>query len=213
MNPKVCFIIYHKNVQNYNPEWIKKCVESIQKQTYKEFEVFELDYGNTNTQIYPDSHFSTFELDNHALAHNYLLDEAFKLDFDYVCNVNVDDWFSLNRLEVQMKYMRAGFDVISSNFYNIDSEGRLMDQMWMSNLNLIEEANKGHNILAHPVLAYSRNFWTTCTKLDPDEVLFDYFKLWRRSFDSGNDYKFAIAPEFLLHYRIHNGKVSKQNNS
>ncbi|MEK6879952.1 MAG: hypothetical protein AABY22_10110 [Nanoarchaeota archaeon] len=202
---KLAVILYHQNVQNYRPEWIKKCVKSIQNQTYKEFDVFEIDYGNTNTQIYPNSNFSSHELPSHAHAHNFLLDQVFSLGYDYAANCNVDDDYALNRLEKQLVYMQQGHDVISSNFYNIDEEDRMLDNMRMSDLNIIEEANKGHNIIAHPVVCYSKNFWTTCSRLNPEQIPLDDFELWKRSFEK---YKFIICPEFLLYYRIHSKKVS-----
>ena len=203
---KFAVIIFHKNVRNYRPEWIKKCVESIQNQTYKEFDVFELDYGGGATQIYPDSNFASLELETHADAHNFILDKVFALGYDYAFNVNVDDYYAFTRFEKQIVYAIQGYDVISSNFYNIDENDALLATKTMHDLDIISEANKNHNILAHPVICYSRNFWTTCTRLWSGQIPLDDFNLWKRSFGK---YKFVIVPEFLLFYRVHPAKVSK----
>lgn len=205
---RIAVIIYHKNVKRYPPQWISKCVESIQNQTYKKFDVFELDYGNDGTQIYPKSIFDSKELTTHADAHNFLLDKAFFWGYDYVFNVNVDDYYDPTRFEKQLAYAEQGYDVISSNFYFVDENNNQISYMQGHDKNIMEEANKGINIIAHPVLCYSKHFWTTCSRLIPSQIPIDDFELWKRSYESGK-YKFIILPDYLLYYRIHNSKVSK----
>ena len=197
-------VIYHKNVHNYPPYWIEMCVESIQKQTYSQFDVFEVDYGGGGTQIYPNSIFSSEELPTHAHAHNYLLDKAFFWGYDYVFNCNVDDYYHHERFEKQLVYAEKKYDVISSNFYNVDENNKIKDVMTMHDKNIIQEANKDSNIIAHPVVCYSKHFWTTCSRLNPEEIPRDDFELWKRSYEK---YKFIILPEFLLYYRVHSKKV------
>lgn len=198
-------IIYHKNVGNYNPLWISECVTSIQNQTLKNFDVFELDYGGGNTQIYPDSNFASMALADHALAHNFLLDKVFKLGYDCAFNVNVDDHYSHHRFVRQLEFIKEGYDVVSSNYYNIDGSSKVIDTIILHNKNMRAEAAFGHNIIAHPVCCYSKKFWTTCTKLDPAQIPVDDFELWKRSFDK---YKFVILEDYLLYYRIHPKKAS-----
>lgn len=221
---RVAVIIFHKNVRAYPPEWIKQCVESIQKQTFKNFTVFELDYGGYENQIYPGGNFISQKLKNHAEAHNFLLDLVFKTNptgngkclvgkgaaallvgavcepFDFAFNVNVDDFYTTDRFEKQLFWAKAGYDVISSNFYNIDENGRVMDEMRMHDKNFNKEAGEGHNIYAHPVLCYSRKFWMTCSKLNPDQIPRDDFELWKREHETGK-HKFLVLPDFLLYYR------------
>lgn len=207
---RLAVVIFHKNVQNYPAVWIKRCVDSIKNQTYKEFSVFELDYGGGNTQIYDGSNFASHELNDHAEAHNFILDVVFNLGYDYAYNINVDDHYAPERIERQLVYARKGYDVISSNFYNVDENDVIVDTMCMSDKNILIEAAKGHNIIAHPACCYSRKFWMGCSKLIPSEIPFDDFGLWKRSFD---DYSFVICPEYLLYYRVHSKKVSKPTDS
>lgn len=202
---KLAVIIFHKNVRNYPAQWIAQCVNSIKNQTHKDFQVFEIDYGGDGVQIYPDSHFCTKDFKTHADAHNFLLDQVFKLGFDYAANVNIDDHYSPDRFEKQLVYAKQGYDVISSNFYNINAEGAIIDTMEMHGKDIIAEANKGHNVIAHPAVFYSKNFWTTCSRLIPDQIPVDDFELWKRSFDQ---YRFIILPDFLLYYRVHSHKIS-----
>lgn len=203
-------IIYHKNINKYPQEWIRLCLDSIFHQTFKKFTVFELDYGGDGIQVYQSSDFRTLKLPTHADAHNYLLDLAFKLSFDYVFNVNIDDYYALDRFAKQVKYAESGYDIISSNFYNIDGNGNILNSETWHDKNIEAEAAKEHNIIAHPVVCYSRNFWTKCSRLIPSEIPYDDFNLWKRSY---KDFKFIILPEFLLYYRVHTNKIGGLQNS
>lgn len=202
---KLAVIIFHQNVNRYPQSWIDDCIKSIQNQTFKNFQVFEIDYGGNNIQIYPGGNFESIILNNHAEAHNYLLDKVFLLDFDYAFNVNIDDLYSVNRIEKQLEFAKKGFDVISSNFYTIDEYGKVQNEFIMNDKNFEYEAAKGHNIISHPVVCYSKHFWTTCSKLHPNEIPLDDFSLWKRSY---SHYKFVIVPDFLLYYRVHSKKIS-----
>src|SRR3972149_4236309 len=123
---KCAVIVFHKNAYKYNATWIAKCINSIKNQTYKDFDVFEVDYGGEHTQLYPNSNFaSTNHLKDHAEAHNFLLDKVFSLGYDCAFNVNIDDMYSLDRFERQIEAIKEGYDVVSSNFYHINEKGRL----------------------------------------------------------------------------------------
>lgn len=203
---KAAAILFHKYAHKYNPVWIAKCINSLQNQTYKGVDFFEVDYGGEHTQLYPGSSFaSTNHLKNHAEAHNWLLDKVFDHDYDCAFNINIDDIYSFDRFEKQIPFIAQGYDVISSNFYHINEGGRLVNSLAMDQKNPQLEARKGHNIIAHPVCCYSKNFWQNCTKLNPSEIPKDDFELWKRSYGK---FKFIILPEFLLYYRVHASKVS-----
>lgn len=203
---KVAVIIFHRHAYKYPPKWVAKCITSIQNQTYKEFSVFECDYGGEHTQLYPNSNFSsTNHLKDHAEAHNWLLDKVFSLGYDCAMNVNIDDQYSLDRFEKQIPFIENGYDVVSSNFYHIDEAGRMVNSISVASKSMEIEAARNHNIIAHPVCCYSKNFWENCTKLKSEEIPRDDFELWKRSYGK---FKFIILPNFLLYYRVHSKKVS-----
>lgn len=199
-------IIFHKNINNYPKRWIDKCVDSIRNQTYQGFDVFEVDYGGQGNQIYKGSDFENLILSDHAIAHNYLLDKVFSMGYDCAFNVNVDDYYSPDRFEKQLKYIENEYDVISSNFNRVNERDEIISTLNFSGKNIVSESNRGHNIIAHPVLCYSRNFWINCDKLDSSEIPRDDFMLWRRSYGKG--FKFIVLPDFLLYQRIHQNNIS-----
>lgn len=204
---KAAAIIFHKHAYKYNPKWVAKCIHSLQNQTLTGVDFFELDYGNEHTQLYPNSNFASITMNNHAEAHNFLLDKVFELGYDCAWNVNIDDIYTLDRFEKQIVWMEEGYDVVSSNFYHIDESGRVTNALSMDSKVIELEAKRNHNIIAHPVCCYSKNFWLNCTKLNPAEIPRDDFELWKRSYGK---FKFKILPNFLLYYRIHSSKVSAQ---
>lgn len=207
---KYACIIYHKNHKQYPSSWIKKCIESIQAQTFQSFDVWEMDYGGGKERIYPGSNFSSTQLSTHSDAHNYLLDLVFSNGYDYAFNVNIDDYYDIHRFEKQAEVAEKGFDVISSNFFNIDENDKITCINNFHEKSLIQEANIGINIISHPVCCYSKRFWCTCTKLIPSEIPKDDFLLWKRSYvDVHNDYYFLVLPYYLHYYRVHSRKVSK----
>lgn len=201
---KIAFICFHKNIEKYPKKWISEYKESILSQTNRSFDIFEISYGGEEERIFENSIFESKVQETHAHAHNYLLDKIFALGYDYVANSNIDDTYSPDRIEKQLKYMQRGYDIISSNFYNINEAGEVTHKMKMNDKNIVVEANKNHNIICHPVVCYSKHFWTTCTRLIPEEIPFDDFNLWKRSFGK---YKFIILSDYLCSYRVHKFKV------
>lgn len=74
-------IIYHANADKiYEPHWIQKCINSIKVQTYKAFDVFELNYGGDKVFYYDGPELKkqiADKLINHIHAMNEMLEAAF----------------------------------------------------------------------------------------------------------------------------------------
>lgn len=206
---KAAVMIFHKNIKTYYPwEWIRKCYDSILMQSYKDYDVFELDYGGTNNHTFPKSKFFSIPMANHAEAHNFLIDVIFDRDYDCAFNVNVDDWYALNRFELQLPWIEKGYDVISSNFYRVNEDESMKQEFRFHERDMVYEAfEKNHNILAHPVLCYSRKFGKEAEKLIPSEIPKDDFNLWKKSYGK---FDFIILPDYLLFQRIHANNISKK---
>ena len=49
---KIGIVFFHKNIKNiYKERWIRKSIESILNQTYTDFKIFEVNYGDENSSI------------------------------------------------------------------------------------------------------------------------------------------------------------------
>lgn len=203
MAQKLGVLIYHKDIyQIYDKRWVDKCIDSIMEQTVNGFNVYELCYSEDRLQLFSGFNYTHKPMPNHIHAMNYVLDQAFEDGCDIVMNVNLDDFYHASRFEKQIKAIKAGYDLVSSNFQHVeerdgaDDLGQMFD---FANLSIHEEFNKGHNVLCHPSIAYSRKFWETNKYYDVDRLGDEDFQLWKKALNNGS--KIHIIPEVLCYYR------------
>jgi len=85
---KVGLILFHKKIPIiYKIDWITLCLETLNSQTYQDFDILECNYGEENIslcEIYDylfkekKKFFWHKQLKNHVHAQNFLLNKAFK---------------------------------------------------------------------------------------------------------------------------------------
>lgn len=214
---KVGVVFFHKNIENiYELRWIKKSIESIFNQTYKDFKCYEVDYGNTNKSYVKDYttnlDFYSTELNNHAEALNFIFDKAFDDGCDVIFECHMDDYYHQDRFEKQLKYMDK-YDVVSSDFcYIEDMNGTDVITTYLNICkygDIKENLNNNHNMIAHPSVCISKRFWTNDNRFNPSTIPAEDMDLWKRAIN--NKYNFYIINEVLLFYRIHKNQTSKTN--
>ncbi len=204
----VAVIVYHKNIFSLYPsKWIDQFRDSILQQTYDDFVIFEMNYGGGEERLFPSSVFISEEEPTFVDAMNTLLTKAFYNGAEAVFNTNCDDVYSLDRIEKQLPYIRQGWDVVSSNFVELKGE-EIIRECIFDRLDINKELTRGHNIICHPVVAYSRNFWHS-HKYEPFEIPLEDMNLWKRAL---KDSKMIVLPEFLCCHRIHENSVCHSNN-
>lgn len=218
---KIGVVFFHMSIhKNYKEEWIDKSIRSMLNQSYQDFIIYEIDYsGNNNSLISKYSptqehNFFSLELENHGYAMNYVIDRAFLDGCDYVFNTNMDDYYSRFRIEKQVEAFTNNIDIVSSNFYyvtEINGMDSIVKSFYVHQYEKtieVELINKSHNIVAHPVVAFSKNFWKH-NRYDPSEIPLEDLKLWQRSYSRGS--KFKILEDFLLNYRLHEKQITGNN--
>lgn len=203
MSQKIGIIIYHSNLLSiYQQNWIDKCVDSIMHQTMGDFHVYELCYSEERYQIWSGFNYVHKPMTNHIHAMNYVLDWAFQEGCGAVFNVNLDDYYAPMRFEKQLKAIRDGADLVSSNFQNVeevngeDVLGQVFD---FAKHDIIAEFNKGHNVVSHPCCCYSRRFWEKNKYYDVDRLGDEDFQLWKKAVSNGS--KIVILDDILHYYR------------
>jgi hypothetical protein len=212
---KVATIIYHKNIKSiYKKEWIDDCINSIKNQSYTDFILYELNYGDGELNlskeynVKQENHYYQMKFDNHGEAMNFLLDECLQDGCDVVINNNMDDYSDEKRFEIQLEKIKEGYDIVSSNFRFVNGEGLSGKEMRMSDLNTkYELLEKNHNVICHPSVCYSRNFLLN-NEYDGGEIPEEDFLLWKRTV---SNYRFFICDEFLINYRFHENQITAQN--
>ena len=216
---KIGVIFFHKNIKNiYQERWVKKCVESILNQTYQNFSIYEINYGGEEDSVLEGFNFSNPHVfiserkENHAEAMNSIIDVAFGDGCDFIFNTNLDDFYDLKRFEVQLDRLNSGFDLISSDFCYIEEIEGKDEVTFTKNIkgfgDIQKNLEKGHNVIAHPSVAYSRRFWEQ-NRYAPEEIPREDMLLWIRSIQNG--FKFYICDEVLLNYRLHENQVTGSN--
>jgi GT2 family glycosyltransferase len=207
-------IIYHKNILNIcKREWMDSCIASIKKQTLVDFDVFELDYGGTGVKfaqgVRENYLFLSGMLENHIEAMNWLIDYLFESGYDVVFNTNIDDVYSKDRFEKQIKAIEQGAQLVSSNFVYFDDKRGVFKKMDMVKQGDIgANLNRNHNVIAHPVIAMHSSFWEQGLKYE-NLIGYEDLDLWKRAYKRGK--KIVILPDYLLHYRIHENQITKKH--
>lgn len=219
---KIGVIFFHQNVKNiYKDRWIKKSIESIMNQTLKDFKIYEINYGSDGNSLIKEffPEFRNFDFyhhpcHNHAEAMNLIIDEAFKDGCDFVFNTNLDDYYSPERLNLQLQKLKEGYDVVSSDFSYVEEFNEedviTFNKNIKSNTDIKLNLDRDHNVIAHPVVSYNKKFWES-NRYDPNEIPREDLNLWKRAISSG--FSFYILDDVLLFYRLHQNQITGNNSS
>ena len=218
---KVGVIIYHSNIQKiYEDRWIKKSIESMINQSFSELTFYEVNYSGLNTSILNEYNinkkFWSVKLENYASAMNFIINEAFKDECDYVFNTNLDDYYHVDRIKLQLDLIDK-YDILSTDFVYIQEfknengeEDKITRLMGISKFSdkIGSELSKNHNVIAHPSVCYNKTFWESGEKYDISKTPEEDLDLWKRLINK--NYRIGILPENLLYYRIHNKQISNR---
>jgi len=131
-------IIYHKNALSYcKHKWLIKCLDTIENQTYQNFDVFEVSYGDKSDECSIVKYFKKIQnnklfyfhepMKDHSYAMNFLLNKVFakNTSYKYCFNINIDDFYDLTRFERQIKIIKKlKYDVVSSQMLYVDEENK-----------------------------------------------------------------------------------------
>lgn len=133
INSKKCAVIFfHKNIQKlYKKRWVDKCVQSILNQEQINFDIFEINYGNEDYSIFENIeldkkiNYSFFKKDyaTHTEATTFLLNKLFyDLNYDFVFNTNLDDYYDTKRFYYQYFDLIKGDSLLNSTLFNYITE-------------------------------------------------------------------------------------------
>jgi glycosyltransferase involved in cell wall biosynthesis len=132
-HPLVSVILPVYNAWSINPAYLIEALESIYRQTYKNFELLMVDDGSTDESArlcrefvvgHPDLTARYYYKDNggQSSARNY---GARLSQGDYLCFMDQDDRGHQNMLEVRISHLEAGTDLLYTDADIIDSRGAL----------------------------------------------------------------------------------------
>jgi len=208
---KVAVISYHANAyQIYPLKWLEEYRDSIMNQTFQAYDLFEVNYGKTVGMIFWKSKsYQSREFPTFVHCMNWMLDYLFdECGYDVVFNSNVDDIFHPQWMEKSLAAVKSGADLVSCNFQLFNEHG-IYHSHHFARLDIKKELDRNHNVLCHPAIAYTKNFWSKGHRYVPDDIPYEDLKLWQRAV---NDSKIIILPDHLLLHRVHDNAVCRSNN-
>ncbi len=203
-------LVYHKNAGTlYQKEWLDQFVNSIESQTYSNFDILEINYGGSGERLFSSpgstSAFYSGHYDNFVQALNFLIKEAISRGYKYIFNTNCDDIYSPMWLEKQLPILQNGYDIVSCNF-SLFRDNKDFHTHSFHNLDIRRELSKNHNIICHPAVGYNSSFFNDFQYI-PEEIPREDLLLWQRAISTK---KFYIHPEILLRQRIHVNNLSRE---
>lgn len=130
---KISIIVPVYNAASY----LEKCVESILKQTFSEFELLLIDDGSTDSSaklcdefMKQDERVKVFHKKNggHASARNFGIDKSFESETEYITFIDSDDWVDIHYLEyLYNAIVVTKSDISVCNFERVDNRNETTD--------------------------------------------------------------------------------------
>jgi hypothetical protein len=204
---------YYKNIEQYNPAWVNKCIESMRSQTHKDFDVYVLNYGehekhNFNFKIGNRYHFLHKPLVNHAAAINEIYSWIFET-CDVAVNTNIDDYYSKARLEFLLRDLENGADIASCNMHIVDEKNIIRYSPVYSSMNIYGQLKNGFNPISNPAHVMKKRVFQQL-KFDTSLMLASDMDYWKRALAAG--FKIVINTRFMHYYRFHQGQATHKLN-
>lgn len=205
---KLALICYHNRANIiYLEQWISEYRHSILNQTYKDFDIVELNYGGDSYRVFEDSNYHSKEFPTFVHGLNYLLDCLFFQGYDCVLNSNLDDYYSPQWIEKHLTWIIQGYELVANNFALVKDDSIIKTHSF-DKLNLELELENNHNIISHPSVSYSKSFWAK-NRYVPEQQPREDLMLWQRAIKNS---KFIILPDVLLYHRLHDNSVCNSEN-
>jgi len=136
--PKVSIIVPVYNAEKY----IKKCLDSILNQTYKDIEVIIVNDGSTDNSEEVIKQYLEKEEYNIRYFKNKNKGVSFSRNFgvnyaagDYIFFVDADDYLDEKLLENLKEEMQKGIDIIKFKAKKVDSKGRILEEIYVPTFN------------------------------------------------------------------------------
>lgn len=203
---KVTILIVAYNAERY----IQDCIESIIKQTYKDFEVIFIDDGSTD-QTYKiisqikDCRFVVFHRE-----HDYISSLNYGLSIakgDYIARMDADDIMLPNRIEEQIKVMNAHPEVDVCGSW-VKTFGKATFKICTAQEKIKNPLSELliKNIFTHPTIMIRKNFLIEHKLRYKEYPYAEDYKLWVDIALCGG--VFWIIPNILLYYRLSEHQVS-----
>ena len=197
---------------NPNINYLRLCLDSIQKQTFKDFELILVDDGTTNCKL--EDILSTYSFDYQIIKNEINLGLPTSLNkglqycnSEYIARMDDDDIMAENRLERELQYAKKHDGIIFSRVKKIDLDGR---EIFFEDhdVNIKLYLKKSGNCLTHSTLFAKKALLIDVGGYNTKFTYAQDYELYMRLIDKVNFYRMN---EQLLFYRINtNTNITKR---
>ena len=191
----------------YNPNlsYLKLCLDSIESQTFKDFQLILVDDGCSNCNLEEVLKSYSFEYKIIRNETNLGLPASLNkgllyCDSEYIARMDDDDIMMQNRLELEYDYAKKHDGMIFSRVRKIDSSG---DEVCFDDVDADVEKylKKSGNCLTHSTLFAKKSILVDCGGYNKVFTYAQDYELYMRLI---NNVKFHVMNERLLYYRVPN---------
>lgn len=199
--------------------YVKQCVESLQNQTYIDFDVFIQFDGPIDNDValflenMQDDRFVIFKrMENCGLANslNELLERALENRYLYFARMDIDDICFPHRFEKQVNYLK--------NFPLIDILGGYIEEFSLKGTTIVkyplchitmQRKFARRNPLAHMTVMFRRTYFEKAGLYPIDTDKDEDTMFWLKGFLS--NCRFANIPEILVKVRVSDDFYKRRN--
>lgn len=190
-------------IPTYNSaKFLKRTIQSVLNQTYKNFELIITDDGSTDETKEIIASFNDFRIkfisDNQNRGISYRLNQQIQMARGvYFARMDSDDIMHPERLEKQLSFLlEKQFDIVGTSAYIIDDEDKILGYRQVKPTQNIEQAFK-RAIFIHPTVM-GKTEWFLKNPYREELIGVEDFELWIRTFEKSS---FGYLDEKLLFYR------------
>lgn len=200
-------------LSTYNDEkYLAESIQSILDQTYPHFEFIIVNDGSKDGTLniiksFNDPRIVLIDKPNTGLIDS--LNRGVRAaKYDWIARMDGDDVAEPNRFEEEVKLLKDGVAVVSSQCNIINSEGKyigktkLPTKKWLINA-CIESAYRLP--VVHPSSIFNKAIWQEVGGYDPQMFKNEDADLWAKMIHKGD---VVISPKTLLRLRKHGNNIS-----
>lgn len=199
-------------IKNDPPAVIQSCINSLKRQTFKDFELLIIDDSDNESSINEINSISGIDLliireNRIKKGLSSALNRGIQLaQGKYIARVDADDIQLEDRFlrQIELLSSRDDLDVVGCNTNIIDASGKMLGvKKFPESDKDIKQAMSIRNTMSHPTLMLRRSFFEVVGYYDENLKRAEDYALWLKA-RSTNKIYFHNIQESLVHYRVSN---------
>lgn len=192
-------------------KYIDESVSSILNQTFQDFELLIIDDGSTDGSVEKIQQFADPRIRLIQNKHDFIdsLNRGMKVaKGKYIARMDVDDIMQSERLARQYELLERETEVaVCASWFKCCGEAEWEYKSFTGKISHPLMYMLNGNIIAHPTVMIRKNFLSAYGLQYENYSHAEDFKLWSEVAKKGG--VFYVIPEFLMHYRISAGQISR----